>query len=319
MRFRVANTDGQGVHLRSEPSATASLVTALPEGTLVTGDDHAWRAVTDTTGNHGWMASEFLTASDDKFRVANTGGQGANMRAEPGMEARRIAALPDGALVTSEGFAFRHVVDNAGNNGWVAEEFLTAEDQDVWTFALGVACCAENYWDPNGQPHRRAAMEQCNQLPLNRRRAMFERAMDDGLTAEDISDPATRDIWKQAMRTVTLGDGFPGECPDLNPFMLAGEVGGVFRGGADALNSSGLGYFQFIAQKPIPIGTSFSPEFDYGHWRSFSPCPDDYAHQTEPVCQVREFIRAIRQSRKHHGDPMSVVQEKRTPPHIWGP
>src|SRR3712207_8205086 len=54
----------------------------------------------------------------------------------------------------------------------------------------------------------------------------------------------------------------------------------VFRGGADpafgGLNSSALGYFQFLAQKPIPLGQPFSPTYDYGHWRSYGPFPSDY-------------------------------------------
>ena len=189
----------------------------------------------------------------------------------------------------------------------------------AWTLGVGRACCRENYWDPDGQPNRRAAMEQFNRLPLEGRRAIFEAAMDDGLDAEHITEPAERDGWKRAMRAVVLGDGFPGECPDLNPFMLAGELGGVFRGGADCRNSSALGYFQFLAQKPIPVGQPFTPAFDYGHWRTYSPFPDDYAYQTDPVCQVRQFIRAVRGSAKHQGDPMSVVREKSTPPYVWGP
>jgi hypothetical protein len=217
--------------------------------------------------------------------------------------------------------------------GWAADTYLapfgavdavTLADAGCWTPAIGAACATENFWDPNGQPNRRAAMEQFNQLSRERRRAIFELAMDEGLSAEGIFDADERNHWKQAMRAVTLGGpDFPGECPDLNPFMLAGESGGVFRGGADpafgGLNSSALGYFQFLIQNPIPIGEMFGPQHDFGHWRRFGPFPDDYGRATEPVCQVRQFIRAIKGSGKHRGDPMSVVNEKATPPHVWGP
>src|ERR1700704_5985656 len=112
MRFRVANTDGQGVNLRSAPNVTAGLVTAFPEGSILTGDEHAWRHVTDAAGDQGWIANEFLAPSDDgKFRVANTGGQGANLRADPGMAGPRIGTLPDGALLSAEEHGFRHVTD----------------------------------------------------------------------------------------------------------------------------------------------------------------------------------------------------------------
>jgi hypothetical protein len=251
--------------------------------------------------------------------VTNTGGLGANLRQQPDMTAPRITAIPEGATLSGEQHAWRRVSDGAGNNGWIAHDYLVAIDSDVWSFDVGLACSRENYWDPNGQPNRRAAMERFNQLPLDRRQSIFELAMDAGLDAENITDQATRDRWKRAMRCITVGEGFPGECPDLNPFMLAGEVGGIFRGGADALNSSALGYFQFIAQNPIPVGVPFSPQYDYGHWRNYGPCPDDYAHETDPVSQVREFVRAIQRSAKHNGDPMSVVAEKSTPPHVWGP
>ncbi|MCC7367329.1 MAG: hypothetical protein IT306_02840 [Chloroflexi bacterium] len=189
----------------------------------------------------------------------------------------------------------------------------------AWTPALGAAIARENFWDPAGQPVRRAAMEQFNQIPFERRRAIFQAAMDAGLTAEGILEAGARGSWRQAMCAVVLGERFPGECPDLNPFMLAGEAGGVFRGGADCLNSSALGYFQFIAQKPIENGQPFSPSFDYGHWRAYGPFPTDYARQTEPASQVRQFIRAIRGSRKHRGDPLSVVRQKASGDHTWGP
>ncbi len=318
MRFRISNTDGQGANLRPSPGTADAPIRSLAEGTEVNGDEHAWRQVTDADGAQGWVANEFLVPADGRFGIGHTEGQGANLRREPDLASERVKVLPEGLPVTGAEHAWRRVSTGA-DRGWLAVEFLTPVDSDVWTFDLGLACSRENYWDPDGQPKRRAAMEQFNQLPFSRRKMIFEAALDAGLDAEDITDPGVRDHWKQAMRTISLGDGFPGECPDLNPFMLAGEVGGVFRGGADKLNSSALGYFQFLAQKPIPVGKPFSADFDFGHWKRFGPCPDDYSHQTDPVCQVREFIRAIQRSTKHHGDPMSVVDEKRTPPHVWGP
>ena len=318
MRFQIVKTDGQGVNLRPGPDTSSAPITALPENSVVNGDEHAWRRVTDPAGNQAYIANEFLMSAPSGFVVANTGGLGVNLRAQPDSSADRVSALAEGAMVTAEAHAWRHVADGAGNQGWVADEYLLNVDADLWTFEIGLACSRENYWDPDGQPNRQAAMLRFNQASYQRRLAIFEAAMAAGLGAENVVDPTARDRWTQAMRSIILGDGFPGECPDLNPFMLAGEVGGVFHGGADFQNSSALGYFQFLSQNPIPVGTAFSPEFDFGHWKAFGPC-QDYAHQTEPASQVREFIRAIRASTKHQGDPMSVVQEKATPPHTWGP
>ena len=329
-RFRVVRTDGVGVRVRERPFQEGGRRGAAPEGAVLDGAEHAWRQVHTDDGLDGWVADEYLDREGDRFRVVRTDGVGVRVRAQPAVDGGRLGAVAEGDLVSGTEHAWRQVRTGDGIVGWSASTYLDPVgagdeiDEGCWTSDIGLACAAENYWDPDGQPKRRAAMEQFNQLPRERRRAIFELAMDRGLTAEGIVDPAERDHWKQAMRAVTLGGpDFPGECPDLNPFMLAGESGGVFRGGADpafgGLNSSALGYFQFLSQSPIPCGSGFEPSFDYGHWRRYSPCPDDYSRQTEPVCQVREFIRAIRASGKHHGDPMSVVREKATPPHVWGP
>jgi SH3-like domain-containing protein len=318
MRFQIVNTDGVGVNLRPGPDTSSAPITSLRESAVVSGDEHAWRRVTLAAGNLAYIANEFLIPSPGGFSVGNTEGMGVNLRAQPDSSADRVSALAEGAQVIAEEHAWRRVDDGVGNQGWVADEYLLNIDADLWTFAIGLACSCENYWDPDGQPNRQAAMLRFNQASYQRRLAIFEAAMAAGLDAENVADPAARDRWMQAMRTISLGDGFPGECPDLNPFMLAGEVGGVFRGGADCLNSSALGYFQFLSQNPIPVGKPFTPEFDYGHWKAYGPC-QDYGHQTEPASQVRQFIRAIRASAKHQGDPMSVVREKATPPHTWGP
>ena len=59
--FKVANTDGHGANLRRQPEVTAEPpITLLPEGTAVTGDEHAWRRITTADGTQGWIANEFL-------------------------------------------------------------------------------------------------------------------------------------------------------------------------------------------------------------------------------------------------------------------
>lgn len=318
MRFRIANTDGQGANLRSAPDAQSTQLSLLSDGAQVNGEEHAWRHISDDKANQGFVANEFLSPSGTGFRVVNTGGSGVNLRSVPDAASPAIVVLADGSQVSGDAHAWRHVLDSSGKQGWIADEYLVNLDADLWTFDIGLACSKENYWDPNGQPMRQGAMLRFNGAGHDRRLTIFEAAMDAALDAESIVDSAARDNWKQAMRKITMGSGFPGECPDLNPFMLAGESGGVFRGGADVDNSSALGYFQFISQKPIPLGVGFSPEYDYGHWKAYGPC-EDYAHQTEPASQVRQFIRAIRASTRYRGDPDGVVQDKATPPHTWGP
>jgi hypothetical protein len=77
----------------------------------------------------GSTASSGASApSGHKFRIGNTGGQGANLRSQPSASSAVVAPLADGAEVTStDEHAWRQVTDANGNQGWVAAEFLTAE------------------------------------------------------------------------------------------------------------------------------------------------------------------------------------------------
>jgi SH3-like domain-containing protein len=58
--FQVANTGGTGVNLRSQPGTDAAPLKLLPDGTTLTGGDHAWCQVSDASGTSGWVASDFI-------------------------------------------------------------------------------------------------------------------------------------------------------------------------------------------------------------------------------------------------------------------
>jgi hypothetical protein len=59
-RYRIV-TDGEGLWLREQPSRTGPKVTLLGDGTLLQGEDLAWRPVR-AEGVKGWMANAFLAA-----------------------------------------------------------------------------------------------------------------------------------------------------------------------------------------------------------------------------------------------------------------
>jgi Bacterial SH3 domain len=66
--LRVANTDGQGVRLRAEPSRQARSITLVPDGARVEAIGRAeahggltWQPVRIRSGAEGWMAADFLT------------------------------------------------------------------------------------------------------------------------------------------------------------------------------------------------------------------------------------------------------------------
>ena len=170
----------------------------------------------------------------------------------------------------------------------------------------------ENLWQPS-QPQRHGKMTTFQARSPDERRVVFEDALERGLTEEGITDPGERERWKGAMRTLVTGQGLPpkkyGENPDLNPFMIAGESGGR-AGTADRMNSSALGYFQFLRQHP-----NGKP---YGHEGYL---PEEYKRRPyHPVGQVRQFVRAIKSSGRHKGDPMGPVRQKIDDPKgAWGP
>jgi SH3-like domain-containing protein len=69
-----------------------------------------------------------------RLQVANTGGEGANMRREPGQTGERIKIITDGNLVdiigadqTADGLVWRNVRDLQGDTGWVAASLLAPE------------------------------------------------------------------------------------------------------------------------------------------------------------------------------------------------
>jgi soluble lytic murein transglycosylase-like protein len=181
----------------------------------------------------------------------------------------------------------------------------------------------ENPWntDPNAQPARHAGMRAFFEMPEPERDQIYTQSLEQALTDEGITDPAERQRWAQNMRLVAKGDArVPGENPSLNPFMMAGEGRGTplyANSAADKgphsneLNSSAMGYYQFIIHDPR------DPNKDpYGH-RAYIPPGGNFF---DPVTQQRMFIRAIRGSAKHHGDPASVVREKWSKSdHTWGP
>lgn len=69
-----------------------------------------------------------------RMKVANTEGQGANMRQRPSTTAPVVRTLPEGTVVEviggetqADGRGWRNVRDPGGATGWVASEFLAPE------------------------------------------------------------------------------------------------------------------------------------------------------------------------------------------------
>ena len=110
---------------------TSELTTPTPPPSA-SGDDNAGDG--DPAGDAGDADGPPPSSSPvpiARARVAGTGGQGANLREEPGTAGRVLRTLPEGAELTIAGAdrevggrTWRNVHDGADTTGWVAAEVL---------------------------------------------------------------------------------------------------------------------------------------------------------------------------------------------------
>ena len=71
VKLRIVNTDGEGAHLRAEPSRTARSLRVIPEGAVVdalgperAGEELRWRPIRTPDGKEGWIATSLLSPRD---------------------------------------------------------------------------------------------------------------------------------------------------------------------------------------------------------------------------------------------------------------
>ncbi len=135
-RFTVANTGGRGLHMHANPSLRAPVMTSLPEGTRmavaggpVQAEGYTWWKLSGTPGT-GWSAvGNWLTPAPSPggtVGVANTGGLGLRMHANPTLTAPVVTTLPEGTRmvvaggpVQAEGYTWWKLSGTPGT-GWSA-------------------------------------------------------------------------------------------------------------------------------------------------------------------------------------------------------
>jgi N-acetylmuramoyl-L-alanine amidase len=145
----VANTNGEGLRLRSKASSGSSIITVLAEGTKLevrrgsTGD---WVAVTYRTSN-GFVHMDYLRKVTDQAPPppdpdTDSGlGKGdhaeliddMNFRDAPGMSGSIITTMPEGTVVLVTGSRQNgfYPVEAAGFAGYLHGDYLKRTDKDV--------------------------------------------------------------------------------------------------------------------------------------------------------------------------------------------
>ena len=137
-----AETVLRSMNVRSQPSATSSLIGSVPKGAQVTvlSSQNGWDYVS-YNGANGWIhggnissQSAAQTAAPAAGNAAGISGQtvkvlyGMNFRANPGMDGRIIGGIPAGTKVQYLGSSngWDQVVYN-GVTGWIATGRTTTE------------------------------------------------------------------------------------------------------------------------------------------------------------------------------------------------
>jgi len=150
----VSGTNGDGVRCRTSASYSASIITVLEEGSIVSLRDIAsgdFQGVV-CAGENGYATSIYLSTdgssggggSDEivgSAVVSGTNGDGVRCRSDAGLDASVMAVLPEGTEVSvrAGGGGDWTPVVCAGGNGFVASEFLSGDGGSDGGGATGAA------------------------------------------------------------------------------------------------------------------------------------------------------------------------------------
>jgi peptidoglycan DL-endopeptidase LytF len=135
----IANTGGDGVRLRTDPSKSATVQTTVPEGAIVLvtdgpkdADGVTWYQV-QYSGQTGWVDADFVSARklSGYAAVTFTNGDGVRLRDNTDTNANVIGMVPEGAMVlivdgpsfNSDGTPWYHV-NHAGKHGYLMGTYL---------------------------------------------------------------------------------------------------------------------------------------------------------------------------------------------------
>ncbi len=139
----VANTNGDGVRFRSDPSKNGKILATVAEGAVVLitngpqdADGVTWYQV-QYAGQSGWMDADFISARKltNYAAVTFTDGGGVRLRDNSDTNANVVGMVPEGAIVlivegpkfNADGTPWYHV-NHAGKHGYLMGTFLIPTD-----------------------------------------------------------------------------------------------------------------------------------------------------------------------------------------------
>ncbi|MDQ6603931.1 MAG: C40 family peptidase [Chloroflexota bacterium] len=139
----IANTSGDGVRFRSNPSKNGNILATIPEGAIILvtngpqdADGVTWYQV-QYAGQSGWIDADFISARKltNYAAVTFADGGGVRLRDNTDTNANVIGMVPEGAIVlivagptfNADGTPWYHV-NHAGKHGYLMGTFLTPTD-----------------------------------------------------------------------------------------------------------------------------------------------------------------------------------------------
>ncbi len=137
-----AVVNASSLNVRSSASTSASIVTNLPRNSKVTvlKESGSWSQIKTTSGQTGWVASQYLQAGSGSSAPAKDSGSttsksavvnasSLNVRSSASTSASVVINLPRNSKVTvlKESGSWSQIKTASGQTGWVASQYLKAD------------------------------------------------------------------------------------------------------------------------------------------------------------------------------------------------
>jgi Bacterial SH3 domain len=198
-RVRVANTEGEGANLRSEPNPNAPRVRGVPEGTEleVAGPDQEaegrrWRNVRDPAdGASGWIVADFLVALPPPTPAPAQAAAPGPTSPAPAQASPAAAGAPAGAVRRIDE-ADNAYIESLRPHVTAFGTAMTAATQQMETVGGRPAALEDPAWRTETQAAARSLADSANGIRATRPGPNTGRVHDHALKAADRMEEAAR-------------------------------------------------------------------------------------------------------------------------------